>query len=145
MHDALEMKPLYGTGQDAAVARALHRLGEIMAEREAANPTPEPPPEPWVDKPGSLIAAEKDVARWELVEQLQPAVCGGPGRCKIGRCRRAGQCAELERLRPMIEESRATLARERAQWKPPPTPPAPIRRARRPSPKPTGSAPPPRR
>jgi hypothetical protein len=77
------------------------------------------PPEPWVDKPGPLIAAEKDVPRWELVERLQPAICGGPERCKLGRCRRARRCAELERLKPMIEDSRVALAGELAQWKPP--------------------------
>jgi hypothetical protein len=36
---------------------------------------------------------------------------------------------QLERLRPMIEESRAALARERARWNPPPTPLAPASRA----------------
>jgi hypothetical protein len=117
--------------QDQAIAEVLCRLRQILEEREAANPTPEPPPEPWVDKPGALIAAEKDVARWELVEKLQPALCGGPKRCRQGRCRRARRCAELDRLRPMIEESRAALARERAQWKPPSTPPEPLVRRRR--------------
>ena len=131
MHDGPKTEQQRARDQDQAVAEALFRLGQIMAEREAANPTPEPPREPWVDKPGTLIAAEKDVARWELVEQLQPALCGGLERCLQGRCRRARRCAELEELRPMIEESRAALARERAQWKPPPTPPEPLARRRR--------------
>jgi hypothetical protein len=131
MHDGPRTEQLHGPDQDRAIAEVLCRLREIMEEREATNPTPEPPPEPWVDKPGTLIAAEKDVARWDLVEQLQSALCRSPERCPHGRCRRARRCAELERLRPMIEESRATLARERAQWKPPPAPEPPVRRRRR--------------
>jgi hypothetical protein len=131
MHDGPKTEQLLASDQDRAIAKVLCRLRQIMEEREAANPTPEPPPEPWVNKPGALIAAEKDLATWELVEKLQPALCGGPERCPQGRCRRARHCAELERLRPMIEESRAALARERAQWKPPPTPPEPLARRRR--------------
>jgi hypothetical protein len=123
MQDEPETAWSQASDQDWAVAKMLAFLREIMDAREAANPTPpapKPPPEPRVDKPGSLIAAEKEVWRWELLERLQPAVCGGPERCRLGRCRRARRCAELERLKPMIEESRAVLARERAQWKPPP-------------------------
>jgi hypothetical protein len=136
MHDGAKTEQLQARDQDRAIAEVLCKLREIMEAREAANPTPEsspgPPPEPWVDKPGTLIAAEKDVALWEVVEKLRPALCGGPERCRQSRCRRARRCGELEQLRPMIEASRATLARERAQWKPPSTPPEPpIRRRRR--------------
>jgi hypothetical protein len=102
-------------------AEFLRQVGERIAEREAANPTPEPPPEPWVDKPGTLIAAEKDIWRWQLVEKLELLLCGGPDACKHARCRRSWRCATLAKLQPMTEASRATLAREQAQWKPPQT------------------------
>jgi hypothetical protein len=102
-----------------------------MAAREAANPTPEPPPEPWVDKPGTLIAAEKDVWRWELVQKLNLALCGGPEKCSAARCRRARRCTEMEEIGPQIELARATLARELAKWTPLPTERPVRRRGRR--------------
>jgi hypothetical protein len=59
MHDGPKTEQLLASDQDRAIAKVLCRLRQIMEEREAANPTPEPPPEPWVNKPGALIAAER--------------------------------------------------------------------------------------
>jgi len=120
----------YGEGSFAAFIR---KLGDLIDAREAADPTPRPPPEPWADRPGTLIAAEKDLLRWELIQRVQPHLCGGPERCTHDRCRRARRCGELESLRPLTEAARATLSRERAKWRPPEEPPAqPARRRRAP-------------
>jgi len=112
------------------LAAFLRELQLRLAAREEANPPP-PPPEPWVDKPGSLIAAEKDVWRWELVEKITLLRCGGPAACAQARYRRSRRCAEMERLAPQIEASRATLAAEQARWTPPPAPPEPTPGKRR--------------
>ncbi|MFZ1106093.1 MAG: hypothetical protein WAN86_25055 [Hyphomicrobiaceae bacterium] len=133
MHEEPETQQLHGRTQDQAIAEVLCKLRDIYAERETANPPSEPPtpdPDPWADKPGSLIAAEKDAWLCELVERLQQAWCARPGGCGLGRCKRARRCAELESLRPMIEQSRAALAAAQARW-PRPTPPAqPLARRR---------------
>ena len=112
-------------------AAFLRKVGDLIEAREAANPTPQTPPEPWVDKPGSLIAAERDVFCCELLERLQLPLCGGPAKCERARCRRAGRCGELESLRPLTEAARATLSREQASWRPPEAPPALTGRRRR--------------
>ena len=108
---------------DARFAAFLRELGDLIARREAANPTPPQPPEPWIDKPGTLIAAEKEVMRAQVVEKIQLALCGGPKKCQLARCRRSLRCAEIEDLRPIAERARAKLAAELAKWKPPPAPP----------------------
>jgi hypothetical protein len=115
---------------ELAFGEFLRKVEERIAAREAANPTPEPPPEPWVGKTGTLIAAEKDVWRWEMVHKLRLVLCGGPEKCKEARCRRARRCAAIEEIRPEIEAARATLARELAKWTPPPVPPEPPMRRR---------------
>lgn len=117
--------------REGSFAAFIRKLGELLEAREAANPTHQPPPEPSANKPGSLIAAEKDLLRWELIERVQPHLCGGPEKCKHGRCRRARRCGELEGLKGEIEAARATLARERAQWNPEAPPASERRRSRR--------------
>jgi len=111
----------------------IHRVSERMAEREMANPTPPPadPPEPYVDKPGTLIAAEKDLFRWTIAERLQRLLCGDVTRCQDGRCRRRRRCRKLAEMAPDLEAARATLAAEQAKWQPPSAPPVAPRRRRR--------------
>jgi hypothetical protein len=113
----------------------IRQVAAIYAAREAANPTParapEPPPEAWVDKPGALIAAEKDVFRIEIAERLRRALCGDVAHCKRHRCRRRGRCSAAEELAPAIAAARAHLAAERAKWQPPPAPAAAPRGRRR--------------
>jgi hypothetical protein len=118
MHEDPETQPAQARTQDEAVAEVLHKLGKIFAEREgtAAPPEPEPPRDPWVDKPGPLIAAEKDVWLLGIVEKLQLAWCKRPGGCRLGRCKRTGRCAEIDKMRPEIERSRAALADAQARW-----------------------------
>lgn len=118
---------------DGDFARFIRQLEEAIAERELADPRPEPPPpdEPWFDKPGTLIAAEKEMLAWELLERLQLPLCGGPEKCGRDRCRRARRCSELDEIRPMTEAARAKLARERAKWRPSEQPAEPPRKARR--------------
>ncbi len=108
-----------------AFAKFLREVGDRIAEREAANPTPKPPRDPEIGKPASLIAAENEAGRWQLLEKLRLAFCGGPDKCSEARCRRARRCAALEEIRPEAELARAALARERAKWTPPPAPPQP--------------------
>jgi hypothetical protein len=127
MHDEPEAQQSQRRTQDEAVAHVLSRLREIFAEREATNPTPESPRDPWVDKPGPLIAAEKEVWRCELIEKLTLAWCARPGGCALDRCKRSRRCAELESLQPMFEQVRAALAAAQARWPRPtelPQPPA---------------------
>jgi hypothetical protein len=105
---------------DAAFAEALRKLQERFAEIAAADPASPPlpsPPKPWADKPGTLIAAEKEVWHWELIEKLELAHCGGPERCPHACCRRSRHCAKADALKPLIAAARATLAREQAKWK----------------------------
>src|SRR5262245_55236014 len=67
-----------------------------------------PPPVPWVDEPGTLSATEKNMWRWQIVEQLELARSGcelGPGhearddkvdhQCHPGTCCRDPGCSEL--------------------------------------------------
>jgi len=102
---------------DAAFAEALRKLQERFAEIETANSPPPSPSEPWVDKPGTLIAAEKEVWRWGLIEKLELAHCGGPARCVHACCRRSQHCGKVDELKPLIAAARATLAHEQAKWK----------------------------
>jgi hypothetical protein len=124
--------------EEAAFAAFVREVGDQMAAREADNPSPPAPREPWVDKPGTLIAAEKEVLCCRIIERLELLLCGGPGNCARSRCRRSRRCAQLESLKPMAEAARATLASEQAKWRPSPAPePAPSgrrqRRRRRPA------------
>jgi hypothetical protein len=115
---------------DEWLPELMRRMEAIYAAREAENPTlaPSSPPEPWVDKPGTLIAAEKDVFRMEIVERLLRGLCGGDvARCDKHRCRRRRHCSAQEEIAPELEAARARLAAEQAKWQPPPEPP----RARR--------------
>jgi hypothetical protein len=118
-----EPKPEPDPDGDAAFAELLRKIGDLIAAREAANPTPPPQREPRVDKPGALIAAEKDVLCCQLIEKLELLHCGGPEKCQRTRCRRSRRCAEIEDFKPLAEEARAALAREQAKWKPPQAPP----------------------
>jgi hypothetical protein len=116
---------------NAAFAEALCKLRERFALIEAAEPSPLPCPptppepatdeagidEPWMDKPGTLIAAERALWQWELVEKLELAHCGGPARCPHACCRRSRLCAKAEELKPLITAARTTVAREQAKWK----------------------------
>ena len=142
MHEDPKTQPAQARTQDQAVAEVLYKLGQIFAEREAADtpPKPELPHDAWVDKslnkplnkPGPLIAAEKDVWLWGIVEKLQLAWCKRPGGCRLGRCKRSGHCAELDKMRPEIESSRAALADAQARWPRPAGPAEPPARRHRP-------------
>jgi hypothetical protein len=118
MQDDPKTPPLSARTQDQAIAELICKVNEIHAARDAPDPTPEPdaPRDPWVDKPGPLIAAEKEMWRWGIIETLQLGWCKGPGACQRGRCKRAGRCAELEKLRPELERARAALADAQARW-----------------------------
>jgi len=95
-------------------------MDAIYAARKAENPAAAPVPGPWVDKPGALIAAEREVFRGEMAERLQRAMCGEAARCKDHRRRRRGRCRALEDIAPELERARANLAAERAKWQPAP-------------------------
>jgi hypothetical protein len=120
---------------EAWLPRLFRQVEAAFAARAADNPTraPDPPPEPepWVDKPGSLIAAEKGVFRIEMAAKLRGALCGGVARCKKHRCRRRRRCSDVDDLAPQIAEARARLAAEQAKWQPPPAPAAAPRRRRK--------------
>jgi hypothetical protein len=124
-----------GPDDEAWLPKLFRQVEAAFAAREAANPTraPAPPPEPapWVDKPGSLIAAEKDVFRIEIAARLRGLLCGGIARCKRHRCRRRRRCSAVDELAPQIAEARARLAAEQARWQPPTAPAAAPRRRRR--------------
>jgi hypothetical protein len=112
--------------KEARFSEFLRKVGERIAEREALNPTPRPPPEPWVDKPGTLIAAEKDLWHWQMCHKLQSLLCRDVAKCEDGRCRRVKRCRELEHVAIGIEACRVRLAAEQAKWQPP-LPPSPPR------------------
>jgi hypothetical protein len=111
------------------LAAFLKWAADYCAAQRAANP----PPEPWVDKrgvkPGTLIAAEKDVFRGEMAEKLQRALCADIARCEHHRCRRSRRCTRLEEMASNMAASRANLAAERAKWQPLPAPTRPMRGA----------------
>ncbi len=113
------------------LAAFLKWAADYYAARPTASPQPDPPPEPrvdkWVDKPGTLIAAEKDVFLGEMAEKLQRALCADVARCEHHRCRRSRRCTRLEEMAPNMAASRANLAAERAKWQPPPAPVEPPR------------------
>jgi hypothetical protein len=100
---------------------------DYCAAQNAANPQPDPPPKPWVDKPGTLIAAEQDVFRGEMNEKLQRVLCSNIARCEHHRCRRTRRCTRLEEMASDMAASRANLAAEQAKWQPPPAPVEPPR------------------
>jgi hypothetical protein len=104
---------------------------DYCAAQRAANPQPDRPPESWVGKPGTLIAAEKDVFLGEMAEKLQRVLCADVARCEHHRCRRRRRCTRLEEMASNLAASRANLAAERAKWLPPPAPVEPPRGARR--------------
>jgi hypothetical protein len=105
---------------------------DYCAAQEAANPQPDPTPKPWVDKPGTLIAAEQDVFRGEMLEKLQRVLCSDITRCEHHYCRRRRRCTRLEEIASSMAVSRANLAAEQAKWQPPPAPvELPRRRAAR--------------
>ena len=116
------------------LAAFLKWAADYYAGQQAANPQPDSPPEPWVDKrvdkPGTLIAAEKDVLRGEMAEKLQRALCADIARCEHRRCRRRRRCSRLEEMASNMAASRANLAAERAKWQPLPAPVEPPRQRR---------------
>jgi hypothetical protein len=122
MNESPKTPPAAARTQDQAIAEIIVRMNEIYAAREAANPAPEPGPkpgpprDPWVDKPGPPIAAEKEVWQWGLIEKLQLGWCKRPGGCALGRCKRSGRCAKIEEMRPEMERARAALAAAQARW-----------------------------
>jgi hypothetical protein len=121
-----DIRVSHGPVDPSAFADFLRKLERRLDQRWAGKPAPERSPDPWAGlKPGPLVAAEKDVRQWQLIEKLELRLCGGPEKCKQAWCRRTRRCATIERLRPEMELSRATLARERAKWKPPSGPPQP--------------------
>lgn len=105
---------------DDRLAALFKWLLDRSAEQEALSPEPERPPEPWVDKPGTLIAAEKEVFRGEMAIKLLRAMCADTARCERQRCRRRRRCEEVERLEAYMATCRAHLAAEQAKWQPPP-------------------------
>ena len=121
--------PSNAAGDNGWLADLVRQMDAIYAAREAANPTPPAvePPQSQADKPGVLIAAEKDALRWQIVEKLQRALCGDVARCGRHRCRRSRRCTKLEEMAPEMAASQANLAAERAKWQPPPAPTRPTR------------------
>jgi hypothetical protein len=96
---------------------------DYCAEQRARTPEPDRPREPWIDKPGVLIAAEKDLWRWEMNHLLRSHICKSPGGCEDRRCRRTNRCRELDAAAKAVEAARVRLAAERAKWQPPPASP----------------------
>ena len=117
-------RPHHSQLPDDGLADFIRRVSEIFAEREAANPTPPRPPEPWIDKPGTLIAAEKDFALWKVLARIQRPLCQTISSCKDQNCRRTNRCRELILITKEMEASRMRLAGELAKWQPSPTRPA---------------------
>jgi hypothetical protein len=89
----------------------------LMNARFADDP-PSPPAEPEVDKPSSLIGAEAELFRCEIAMRLGALNCGDVGKCRDRRCQRSKRCRQQDELRPLMDEARARVARERAKWKP---------------------------
>jgi hypothetical protein len=100
---------------------------DYCAEQRARNPTPDRPREPWVDKPGTLIAAEKDLRCAEMNHLLWSRMCETTDRCEDRHCRRSKRCRGIVTAAETVEAARATLAAERAKWQPPPPPAEPPR------------------
>ena len=117
------------------LAVIIEHVTAVHAEREAKNPSPPSPPEPkeppWPDKPGELIAAEKDLFRWEICVKLRKALCSDTNKCEDPRCRRRRRCRELDMLTKMSEESRAHLAAMQAKWPAPQPQPEPAPKRKR--------------
>jgi hypothetical protein len=111
--------------------RALDELLRKLDERNEVYAAANLKPESRIDELGSLLSAESAVLSWELVELIQPSICGGPEKCPLGRCRRARRCAELGRIAPRLAEARATLIRERALCELRRAPPGPTEQCRR--------------
>jgi hypothetical protein len=95
---------------ERALDELLRKLDEWSEVYAAANSRSER----GIDELCRLLSAESAVLSWELIERIQPTICGGPEKCRRGRCRGAGHCAELRRIAPLLAKARATLSRERA-------------------------------
>jgi hypothetical protein len=121
------------TPDDAWLPDLIRMLDAVCPAREDRTTTPAHDPERWPDKPGTLIAAEKAVAGWELVAKLQPLLCGTIARCRNHWCRRRRSCRKLAEMAPHTQAARAELAAERAKGQPPaisPAPPRPSKKGR---------------
>ena len=105
-------------------AEFLQKVDERIAEREALNPPPPKPPQPYVQKTGALIAAEKDLLRWEMCLKLQGWLCRDTAKCQDNRCRRQKRCRKLQTLATDLEASRLRLAAAQAN-EPSPVPSLP--------------------
>jgi hypothetical protein len=116
------------SSNDNGLADLIRRIEAIYAARAETEPSPIPQSNPWIDKPGTLIAAERDVFTWEIVEKLQRLACRDIAHCENHRCRRGRRCSKLEELEPEMAKSRANLAAERAKWQPPAPTPEPRQR-----------------
>ena len=79
---------------------------------------PATPSESDVGKPPRLVAAEADLFRCEIATRLVKLRCRGVSQCPDRPCRRAKRCRELDEMRPLMEEVRAEVARQRAKWRP---------------------------
>lgn len=100
--------------QEMGWAEFLRKVDERIAEREALNPAPPKPPQPYVEKTGVLIAAENDFLRWEICLKMQGWLCHDTAKCQDNRCRRKKRCRELQTLATELEASRLRLAAAQA-------------------------------
>jgi hypothetical protein len=83
------------------------------------------PPQPGAIRPGAVIAAEKDLLRWETIKEGQAILCRSPARCEHHRCRRRRRCTRLDVVAAGLAVARARLAAQRAGRQPPPAPAQP--------------------
>jgi hypothetical protein len=113
-------KPLgeHRPAQDHGIsADFMNEVTRRIEEREALNPSPPPPPQvPWPDKPYELIAAEKELMRWEFCGLLQSLTCQTGPACTRAFCRRHKRCREMDVMDAEIAKARARLAALQAKW-----------------------------
>jgi hypothetical protein len=91
----------------------------VTAQFENHPPTPHTRT-PQDEKPSRLVAAEADLFRCEIAMRLTKLKCPAIAQCKNRRCRRQKRCGEQEKMLSLMEEVRAEVARQQAEWRPVP-------------------------